>query len=150
VYRRGGSGGGGADRFSPIIDITEIEGGHRVTITDAEGEKSFDVLDGVDGKDGANGKDGVDGAKGEKGDKGDKGDKGEDGADGKDGNDYILTDADKTEITNAVLDEIPEIPTKTSQLANDSNFVTAEYVTNAINGSLDEVEAMIDESGVLE
>ena len=32
----------------------------------------------------------------------------------------------------------------------DSKFVTAEYVTNAINGSLDEVEAMIDESGVLD
>lgn len=42
------------------------------------------------------------------------------------------------------------IPEKTSQLENDSGFVDAEYVTNAINGSLDEVEAMIDESGVLD
>ena len=41
-------------------------------------------------------------------------------------------------------------PTKTSQLENDSGFVTAEYVTAAINGSLDEIEAMIDESGVLD
>ena len=51
VYRRGGAGGGGGDGFSPIIDITEIEGGHRITITDAEGAKSFDVLDGKDGND---------------------------------------------------------------------------------------------------
>lgn len=112
VYRRGGSGGGGGENgFSPVVDITEITGGHRVTITDADGAESFDVLNGKD---------------------------------------YVLTNADKTEITNAVLDEIPDIPTKTSQLANDSDFVTAEYVTNAINGSLDEVEAMIDESGVLD
>lgn len=39
---------------------------------------------------------------------------------------------------------------KTSELVNDKNFVTAEYVTAAINGSLDELEAMIDESGVLD
>ena len=39
---------------------------------------------------------------------------------------------------------------KTSELENDSGFVTAEYVTAAINGSLDEIEAMIDESGVLD
>lgn len=45
---------------------------------------------------------------------------------------------------------ISVIPEKTSQLENDSGFVNAEYVTNAINGSLDEVEAMIDESGVLD
>jgi hypothetical protein len=56
----GGSGGGsGADGFSPIVKVEEIEGGHRVTITDIDGEKSFDVLNGKD---------------------------------------YILTDADKTEI----------------------------------------------------
>ncbi len=45
---------------------------------------------------------------------------------------------------------IPAVPTKVSQLTNDSKFVTAEYVTAAINGSLDEIEAMIDESGVLD
>lgn len=47
VYRRGGSGGGGGENgFSPIIDVEEITGGHRVTITDADGTESFDVLDG--------------------------------------------------------------------------------------------------------
>lgn len=82
IYKRGGSGGGGEDGFSPIIEITETTGGHRITITDADGTKSFDVLNGVDGKDGA------------KGDKGDKGDP------------YTLTEADKTEIANAVLDAL--------------------------------------------
>ncbi len=118
LYRKGGTGGG-ENGFSPIVSVEEIEGGHRVTITDAEGEKSFDVLNGTDGYTPIKGVD-------------------------------YFTEADKTEIANAVLDEIPDIPTKTSQLVNDSNFVTAEYVTNAINGSLDEVEAMIDESGVLD
>lgn len=37
---------------SPVVSIESIEGGHNVTITDAEGEKSFDVMDGVNGSDG--------------------------------------------------------------------------------------------------
>ncbi len=40
--------GNNSDGFSPIVNATEIEGGHRVTITDAEGKKSFDILDGKD------------------------------------------------------------------------------------------------------
>jgi hypothetical protein len=67
----GGSGGGsGSDGFSPIVDVEEIEGGHRVTITDIDGTKTFDVLDGVDGEP------------------------------------YTLTEADKTDIANAVLDSL--------------------------------------------
>lgn len=38
----------------------------------------------------------------------------------------------------------------TKQEIDNKGFVTAEYVTAAINGSLDEIEAMIDESGVLD
>lgn len=88
VYRRGGSGGGGSgvDGFSPIVNITEIKGGHRVTITDIDGVKTFDVLNGIDGADGKDGKDGYTPIKGV------------DYFDGKDGKDYILTEADKTEI----------------------------------------------------
>ena len=44
----------------PTIDVEEIEGGHRLTINDADGEKTFDVMDGegsgeqgLDGEDGA-------------------------------------------------------------------------------------------------
>ena len=35
--------------FSPTVSVEEIEGGHRVTITDGTGEHVFDVMDGVDG-----------------------------------------------------------------------------------------------------
>ena len=47
-------------------------------------------------------KNGSKGSNGEKGEKGDKGDKGDRGTDGKN---YILTDADKTEIANIVINE---------------------------------------------
>lgn len=41
----------GQDGFSPIITVTAITGGHRVTITDANGTQSFNVMDGKDGED---------------------------------------------------------------------------------------------------
>lgn len=37
------------DGFSPIVEISEIENGTRVSITDKDGTKSFDVLNGKDG-----------------------------------------------------------------------------------------------------
>jgi len=42
----GTNGTNGSDGFSPVIAITEITGGHRVTITDATGAHTFDVMDG--------------------------------------------------------------------------------------------------------
>lgn len=42
----GVDGKDGTDGVSPIVMVSDIEGGHRVTITDAVGEKSFDVMDG--------------------------------------------------------------------------------------------------------
>ena len=39
----------GSDGFSPIVNVTEITDGHRVSITDAIGTKTFDVMDGADG-----------------------------------------------------------------------------------------------------
>lgn len=38
----------GEDGFSPTVVIEDIEGGHTVVITDAEGDKEFDVMDGSD------------------------------------------------------------------------------------------------------
>lgn len=49
---RGYTGKDGADGVSPVVTVTEITGGHRVTITDAEGTKTFDVMDGEDGEGG--------------------------------------------------------------------------------------------------
>lgn len=42
----GATGPAGADGISPTIAVTDITGGHQVTITDATGPHSFDVLDG--------------------------------------------------------------------------------------------------------
>lgn len=43
---RGDTGETGDDGFSPTVTVTEISGGHRITITDANGSQSFDVLNG--------------------------------------------------------------------------------------------------------
>ena len=59
---KGDKGDDGEAGFSPGVSVTAIAGGHRVTITDASGEKSFDVLDGKDGASGDEGGSGEDGA----------------------------------------------------------------------------------------
>ena len=51
----------GADGISPIVSVTAITGGHQVTITDAEGTKSFNVMDGKDGSSSGGGTGGADG-----------------------------------------------------------------------------------------
>jgi len=51
----GAAGADGDDGVSPSVSVTAITGGHRVTIVDAAGTKSFDVMDGEDGKDGESG-----------------------------------------------------------------------------------------------
>lgn len=42
----------GKDGVSPTITVTNITGGHRLTITDATGTKTVDVMDGEDGANG--------------------------------------------------------------------------------------------------
>ena len=42
----GEQGPAGADGVSPTVTVTDITGGHRVSITDAEGTQTFDVMDG--------------------------------------------------------------------------------------------------------
>lgn len=42
----------GVDGVSPTIAVSSFVGGHRVKITDVNGEHSFDVMDGEDGKSG--------------------------------------------------------------------------------------------------
>lgn len=61
------------DGVSPSISVTNITGGHRVSITDASGTKTFDVMD---GEDGLPGEPGQPGQRGEKGDTGAAGDDG--------------------------------------------------------------------------
>lgn len=39
----------GQNGISPTVEVTEIEGGHQVKITDADGNKTFNVMNGVNG-----------------------------------------------------------------------------------------------------
>lgn len=45
----------GKPGFSPVVTVTKIANGHRVAITDANGTKTFDVMDGEDGEGGGGG-----------------------------------------------------------------------------------------------
>lgn len=51
----GKDGEPGEDGVSPSVEVEAISGGHKVTITDATGPKSFEVMDGESGEDGENG-----------------------------------------------------------------------------------------------
>ena len=119
---------GGASGFSPMVEFTAIDGGYRLSITDVEGTKTVDIMDGEDGqqgpqgpagKDGAQGPAGADGAKGDKGDTGDTGPAGADGKTPVKGTDYF-TEADKQEIAQAAaaLVEIPSTPPAHNQSAS--------------------------------
>ena len=46
---KGDPGRAGSDGISPVVSVETISGGHRITITDADGSQSFDVLDGASG-----------------------------------------------------------------------------------------------------
>lgn len=54
----GPAGADGADGFSPVVTVSEISGGHSISVTDAEGTETFNVMDGVNGQDGQPGADG--------------------------------------------------------------------------------------------
>ncbi len=69
---RGQDGQNGQDGFSPTVSVSEIENGHQVNITDVNGLKQFEVLNG------------------------------QNGADGKDGTDYVLSEEDKQDIAGLV------------------------------------------------
>ena len=49
--KKGDTGAKGADGVSPTVQVETIDGGHRVTLTDASGAHAVDVLDGKPGKD---------------------------------------------------------------------------------------------------
>lgn len=60
----GTPGSPGADGVSPSVAVAQITGGHRVSVTDADGTKTFDVLDGEKGDEGAPGSPGATGSPG--------------------------------------------------------------------------------------
>lgn len=51
----------GQDGYSPTVQTEQIEGGTKVTITDATGPKEFEVMNGTNGHDGQDGAPGQDG-----------------------------------------------------------------------------------------
>ena len=45
----GADGHQGTDGVSPTVTVTQITGGHQISITDAQGTNTFNVMDGSDG-----------------------------------------------------------------------------------------------------
>ena len=80
------------------------------------------------GDPGPAGEQGPEGPQGPKGDKGDKGDAGAAGPKGDPGKDYVLTDEDLKKIAALIA-----VPTKTSELENDSDFVSDENYVHTDN-----------------
>lgn len=87
----------GKDGISPSVAITDITGGHELTITDSAGIKTFKILDGLEGPAGPQGSpgpqgiqgipgpQGIQGVPGERGPAGEAGPKGETGLTGERG-----------------------------------------------------------------
>lgn len=123
-------GGGEVD----LSGYVTKEVGNANQITFADGQTFQAKLDAGTLK-GEKGDTGEQGIRGEKGDKGDKGDTGANGQDGLttaisvNGNTYAHSNGIIT------LPNYPTVPTKTSELTNDSNYVTTVQMTDAINNA---------------
>ena len=52
ALKNAGIGEAGKDGFSPTVSISDIDGGHKVVITDKDGAKEFNVMNGANGDDG--------------------------------------------------------------------------------------------------
>lgn len=114
--QKNGGGGGGVPGYSPTVEVEETDNGHKVSITDVNGKKEFEVKngkDGINGKDGYTPQKGIDYVDGEKGDKGDKGDAftyedfTAEQLEALKGEDYVFTESDKNEIVADVLSALP-------------------------------------------
>lgn len=116
---------------SPTVSVDDVAGGHRITITDVSGTKTFDVMDGAKGEKGDTGATGANGTNGTSvtvtnvststADGGSNvvtfsdgktltvknGSKGSTGAKGDKGDPYTLTEGDKATIVADVLAALP-------------------------------------------
>lgn len=121
----------GKDGVSPTVIITAVSGGHEITITDTAGTRTFKVMNGIDGPAGPQGLQGIQGPQGERGPIGETGPKGEtgltgergpqgepglqgerglQGEPGQNGKDYLITEVDKAEIAQIVIDRLKGNP----------------------------------------
>ena len=109
-----------------------------------QGEQGPQGVKGDKGDTGLQGLQGIQGEQGPQGLKGDKGDKGDTGANGNDGRDGLTTAISVNGTTYKHVDgtiTIPNYPTKTSELTNDSGFITSiptdtTVTTNISNSTL--------------
>jgi hypothetical protein len=69
----GEPGKDGSDGVSPITSFERIDGGYRLTIKDAAGTHSVEIMDGEDGVQGIPGPQGIQGPAGERGEQGERG-----------------------------------------------------------------------------
>ncbi len=122
--------GGGVDLSGYVTK--ETGNANQITFSDGQTFQSkldAGTLKGDKGDKGDAGEQGPQGLPGEKGDKGDAGGNGKDGLTTSiavNGNTYTHVDGTIT------LPNYPTVPTKVSQLTNDSSFATESYVTNKI------------------
>ena len=123
--------------------------------TGPQGPKGDTGLQGPAGNDGytpIKGVDYFDGAKGDKGDKGEQGPQGIQGEQGPAGNDGLTTaiSVNGTQYTHVegtiTLPNYPSVPTKTSDLTNDSGFITANDIPSSseIPATDAEIEEMLN------
>lgn len=130
----GAQGLPGEPGFSPIVTVEPITGGNRVTITDEEGDNTFDVMNGTQGEQGEPGEGvptgGVTGQVLKKRSNTDfdtywaNESGGVTSVNGQTG--AVVLDADDV----GALPDTTVIPTKTSDLTNDSGFITDAGVTS--------------------
>lgn len=142
----------GSSGISPTAKVTPIDGGYKVTITDAQGVKTFNIMNGTngkDGKDGTNGLNGLDGADGvspttlvEEISGGHRvsitdvnGAQSFDVMDGKDGESGGIT-----EESDPTVPEWAKKPTKPTYTANEVGAVTESEVLELINTQLGVIE----------
>ena len=115
----GAQGLPGEPGFSPVVSVEEITGGHRITITDEEGDNTFDVMNGAQGEQGEPGEGVPDG-----------------GVTGqvlkkRSNADYDTEFGNLTASDVGALPNTTAIPSKVSDLTNDSGFVNASQAAAA-------------------
>lgn len=130
----------GEDGVSPTVDITPIDGGHRVSITDINGTQTADVMDGKDGRDGVDGNDGIDG---------------KDGQNGKDGADGIsptvsvqdITGGHRVTISDKDGEKVFDVMDGKVETGKSDDFELIETITGTLTGGLFSVNKRAEPDG---
>lgn len=84
-------------------------------------------------------------AKGDKGEQGPQGEPGKDGADGKDGSDYILTDDDKQELSNIVMDKLGKEPGIEETVLAEQTVAFEKYLSGTFMSDQIDIELSVGE-----